>query len=86
MFSGERDENVYVGDEFRLLLQLPNRNYLPLICKALYKFADNGIGTRFLDITQFEQELLAKIISNTLGKQGVAAAGLNPFAQPKKPN
>ncbi len=79
----EWDENVYVGDEFRLLLQLPNRNYLPLTCKALYKFADNGIGTKFLDITQFEQELLAKIISSTLEKQGLPQQ-VNPFAQPRK--
>ena len=78
----EWDENVYVGDEFRLLLQLPNRNYLPLTCKALYKFADNGIGTKFVDITQFEQELLAKIISQTLEKEGVPLQ-IDPFALPR---
>jgi hypothetical protein len=78
----EWDENVYVGDEFRLLLQLPNRNYLPLTCKALYKFADNGIGTKFVDITQFEQELLAKIISNTLEKEGLPLQ-IDPFALPR---
>jgi len=80
----EWDENVYVGDEFRLLLQLPNKNYLPLACKAMYKFADNGIGTKFLDITQFEQELLAKIISHTLEKQGLPLQ-VDPFALPKIP-
>lgn len=78
----EWDENVYVGDEFRLLIQLPNKNYLPLTCKAMYKFADNGIGTKFLDITQFEQELLAKIITKTLEKQGLPLQ-VDPFAQPK---
>lgn len=81
----EWDENVYVGDEFRLLIQLPNKNFLPLLCKAMYKFADNGIGTKFLDITQFEQELLAKIISNTLEKQGLPLQ-VDPFAQPKRPS
>jgi hypothetical protein len=80
----EWDENVYVGDEFRLLIQLPNRNFLPLTCKALYKFADNGIGAKFLDITQFEQELLAKIISTTLEKQGLPLQ-VDPFALPKMP-
>jgi hypothetical protein len=80
----EWDENVYVGDEFRLLLQLPNKNYLPLTCKALYKFADNGIGTKFLDITQFEQELLAKVITKSLEKQGLPLQ-VDPFAQPKIP-
>jgi hypothetical protein len=78
----EWDENVYVGDEFRLLLQLPNRNYLPLTCKALYKFADNGIGTKFVDITQFEQELLAAIISQTLEKEGLPLQ-IDPFALPR---
>jgi len=78
----EWDENVYVGDEFRLLIQLPNKNFLPLVCKAMYKFADNGIGTKFLDITQFEQELLAKIITKSLEKQGLPMQ-VDPFAQPR---
>lgn len=80
----EWDENVYVGDEYRLLLQLPNENFLPLTCKALYKFENNGIGTKFSDITQFEQELLAKIITDALEKQGLPLQ-VDPFAQPKKP-
>jgi hypothetical protein len=80
----EWDESVYVGDEFRLLIQLPNKNFLPLFCKAMYKFADNGIGTKFLNITQFEQELLATIISKTLENQGLLLQ-VDPFALPKKP-
>lgn len=78
----EWDENVFVGDEFRLLVQLPNKNFLPLYCKALYKFAGNGIGAKFLDITQFEQELLAQIISEALAKQGLPLL-IDPFSQPK---
>ena len=80
----EWDENVYVGDEFRLLLQLPNKNFLPLACKAMYKFADNGIGAKFSGITQFEQELLARIISHALEKQGLPLQ-VDPFALPKIP-
>ena len=79
----EWDESVYIGDEFRLLLELPNKNFLPLTCKALYKFPDNGIGTKFMDITQFEQELLAKIISHSLEMQGLPLQ-VDPFAQPRK--
>ena len=78
----EWDENVYVGEEFRLLVQLPNKNFLPLKGKALYRFADNGIGTKFLDITQFEQELLSRIISHNLEQQGLPLP-IDPFAQPK---
>ncbi len=80
----EWEDSVYVGDEFRLLIQLPNKNFLPLTCKVMYKFSDNGIGIKFLDVTQFEQELLAKIISKTLENQGLLLQ-VNPFAQPKKP-
>ena len=80
----EWDENVYTGDEFRLLVQLPNRNFLPLVCKAMYQFDDNGIGAKFSDITQFEQDLLAKIISHTLSKQGLPLQ-VDPFALPKMP-
>jgi hypothetical protein len=80
----EWEDSVYVGDEFRLLIQLPNKNFLPLTCKVMYKFSDNGIGIKFLDVTQFEQELLAKIISNTLENQGFPLQ-VDPFAQPKIP-
>ncbi len=79
----EWDESVYVGDQFRLLVELPNRNFLPLACKALYRFEDNGVGAKFLDITRFEQELVTKIISHNLEKQGLPLQ-VDPFAQPKK--
>jgi hypothetical protein len=81
----EWDENVFVGDEFRLLVQLPNKNFLPLMCKALYRFADNGIGAKFLNITQFEQELISEVISQNLEKQGLPLQ-VSPFAQPKNFN
>lgn len=79
----EWDENLFVGDEVRLLAQLPNKNYLPLNGRALYIFPNNGIGVRFPDITQFEQELLAKIIAHSLEKKGMPG-DINPFAQPRK--
>ena len=64
------------------MVRLPNKNFLPLTGKALYRFADNGIGTKFLDITQFEQELLSRIISHNLEQQGLPLM-IDPFAQPK---
>ena len=79
----EWDDNVYIGDEFRLLVELPNKNYLPLMCKALYRFEDNGIGAKFLDITKFEQELITKIITRNLEQQGLPLQ-VDPFALPKK--
>jgi hypothetical protein len=79
----EWDENILVGEEFRLLIRLPSQNWLPLTCKALYKFTDNGIGVKFLNITQFEQELVSKIISESLETQGLPMQ-VDPFGAPRK--
>lgn len=75
------EENIYTGDEFRLEIELPNKNRLPLSCKALYRFENTGIGVKFLDITQFEQELISKIISNRLDQEGLPLQ-IDPFRQP----
>lgn len=79
----EWSENIYIGDEFRMLVRLPNLNFLPLTCKAIYKLADPGVGVKFLYLSLFEQELLAKIITQTLEKQGLPVL-IDPFAPPKK--
>lgn len=79
----EWDDNIFVGDEFRLLARLPNRNFLPLQCRTVYVFPDNAIGVRFLDITQFEQDLIAKIIAHSLKNQGLPEK-IDPFALPKQ--
>jgi hypothetical protein len=79
----EWDENVYTGDEFRLEIRLPNKNWLPLRCKTLYRFENNGIGIKFIDVTRFEQELIARIISNCLANEGLPMS-VDPFAQPTR--
>lgn len=79
----EWDENIFVGDQLRILARMPNGNYLPLAGKALYIFNGVGIGVRFLDITKFEQELLAKIITHSLESQNLPVP-IDPFAQPKR--
>ncbi len=75
------EENIYIGDEFRMEIQLPNGNYLPLACKALYRFEHTGIGIRFTDVTQFEQELVSKIIAHRLDEEGVPLQ-IDPFNSP----
>ena len=77
------EPEVYVGDEFRLLVRLPNKNFLPLHCKVLYSAEEVGVGAKFLDITQFEQELLTKIITHSLEEHGLPMQ-VNPFSHPKK--
>ena len=77
------EENIYAGDEFRLEIELPNKNRLPLKCKAIYRFEDTGIGVKFVDITQFEQELISKIISHRLVLEGLPME-IDAFRQPAK--
>lgn len=75
------EENIYIGDEFRMEIQLPNGNYLPLKCKALYRFEHTGIGIKFTDICEFEQELISKIIAHKLDQEGVPLQ-VDPFELP----
>ncbi len=65
------EENIYIGDEFRMEIMLPNGNYLPLHCKALYRFDHTGIGVKFTEITHFEQDLISRIIAAQLEAEGV---------------
>lgn len=85
----EWDETIYPGDVFRVLIRLPNKNFLPLMCEALYRAENNGIGCRFLDITRFEQDLLTEIITAHLKDAGLPLQ-VDPFMQPiilnKKPD
>ena len=74
---------ISVGDEFRMEVLLPNRNYLPLSCKAVYRFSGRGIGVKFMDISQFEQELIAGIISESLESAGLPVL-VDPFSQPPR--
>lgn len=75
------EENIYVGDEFRMEIELPNKNYLPLSCRALYRFDNAGIGVKFTHISEFEQELISKIIAHKLDMEGVPLQ-INPFTSP----
>lgn len=78
----EWDESVQEGEEFRMEVQLPDKNWLPLSCKALYRFPDDGIGVQFQDITQFEQKLVATVMSDSLEQEGIPCE-MDPFSPPK---
>ncbi len=78
----EWDENFEKDQEFRLEIRLPNQNWLPLQCQALYFAKSDGIGIKFLNITQFEQELIAQIMSESLAEEGIPLK-VDPFSAPK---
>ena len=65
------EENIFPGDEFRMEISLPNGNRLPLLCKAVYRFENTGLGVQFVEITEFEQSLIAKIINEKLRAEGL---------------
>ncbi|MEQ1606386.1 MAG: PilZ domain-containing protein [Pyrinomonadaceae bacterium] len=75
------EDDIYVGDEFRMEIELPNKNHLPLHCRALYRFDHAGIGVRFLNISGFEQELISRIIAHKLDMEGVPLQ-VDPFTLP----
>lgn len=75
------DENIFIGENFRIELELPNKNRLPLLCKALYKFPGRGVGAKFINISQYEQELLGKVISRSLEDDGLPLL-VDPFTIP----
>jgi hypothetical protein len=77
------EENIYAGDEFRLEIELPNKNRLPLSCKAVYRFEDTGIGVKFMNISEFEQSLISKIIADRMDAEGVPLS-ISPFDEPKR--
>ncbi len=76
------EDNVYPGDEFRMEIELPNGNRLPLQCKAVYRFENSGIGVKFLNITEFEQELISRIIAQRMEMEGLPIPA-DPFSQPR---
>jgi len=78
------EENIYAGDEFRLEIELPNKNRLPLACKAIYRFEETGIGINFIEISQFEQQLISDIIANRMEREGLPADDVDPFAEPAR--
>jgi hypothetical protein len=77
------EENIYPGDEFRLEIDLPNGNRLPVTCRAIYRFDDTGIGVRFSDISRFEQDLISSVIADRLANEGLPME-VDPFSQPAK--
>ena len=76
------DESIKKGDTFRMEIQLPNLNWLPLTCKAVYCFTEDAIGVQFEDISKYEQDLVVEIMSNKLTREGIPF-DFDPYATPK---
>lgn len=79
----DSDGGFYPGDEFRLELELPNKNRVPLTCKVVYCFDDAGIGAKFTSITKFEQDLIAKTIAFRLELDGLPLP-IDAYEKPPK--
>lgn len=79
----EWDDTLFPGDYFRLEVPLPNKNHLPLMCKVVYKVENKGVGVKFYEIEQFEQELLSAVISERLENEGLPLL-VDPFTLPPR--
>ena len=75
------DSDILIGDELRIEIEMPDKNYLPLYGRAIYRFDNTGIGVKFMDICEFEQELVSKIIAGRLELEGVPLQ-IDPFTLP----
>lgn len=75
------NESIFSGDIFRIEFQLPNKNRLPLTGKVIYRLQGKWVGVKFDEITQFEQELIARIISDNLESAGLPLL-VDPFTVP----
>ena len=64
-------------------LRCQTGNRLPVTCKVVYCFDDKGIGAKFVDITKFEQDLIAKTISASLEMDGLPMP-VDAFEKPPK--
>jgi hypothetical protein len=73
-------EMSYVGQKSRMEILLQNGNWFPVNVKILYRIPDRHVGMKFLDLTLFEQEVIASLITGVSEKQKVEIQ--NPFAEP----
>lgn len=75
------ENSEFNDDMFRLEFPLPNKNFLPLTAKVTYRLPGKWVGIKFEDISHFEQELIAVIISDSLEKAGLPLL-VDPFTAP----
>lgn len=70
-----------VGSAFRLELRLPNGNWLPLNCVRVHM--RGGVGAKFTEMTDFEQNLLGEVIASASRSAGYSN-DVDPFAAPNE--
>ncbi len=59
------EENIQPVEDFRLEIQLPDQNWLPLVCKSVERESDADVScAKLIDITDFELELLGHVLEH----------------------
>lgn len=58
------------GEKFGVELRMPNGNWLPIECERVRQ-EDGGVGVKFIDVTLFQQDLLAGVIADAARKAGI---------------
>ena len=58
------------GERFSVEIRMPNGNWLPIDCERVRQ-EDGGVGVRFIEVTLFQQDLLAGVIATAARKAGI---------------
>ncbi|NNE97821.1 MAG: hypothetical protein HKN25_02240 [Pyrinomonadaceae bacterium] len=63
-FLIELEENIQPDEEFRIEIQMPNKNWLPLTCRTVERPEKDSNSYEMIDLTEFEIDLIGEIMSH----------------------
>jgi len=62
-FLIELEEKIEPNEEFRIEIEMPNKNWLPLTCRTVERPEKEGNNYEMIDLTEFEIDLIGEILS-----------------------
>lgn len=62
-FLIELEEKIEADEEFRIEVEMPNKNWLPLTCRVAERPEKEGNNYEMIDLTEFEIDLIGEILS-----------------------
>ncbi len=62
-FLIELEEKIEPDEEFRIEIEMPNKNLLPLTCRTVERTEKEGNNYEMIDLTEFEIDLIGEILS-----------------------
>ena len=62
-FLIELEEKIEPDEEFRIEIEMPNKNWLPLTCRTVERPEKEGNSYEMIDLSEFEIDLIGEILS-----------------------